>query len=96
MGMMASKITSLPIVYSTVYSVADQRKHESSTSLAFMRGINRAPVNSPHKRPVTRKMFPFDDVLMFYHGLSKVFLSCHEVLERQCAGHLDEYIAISK
>ena len=29
-----------------------------------MRGIHRWPVNSPHKGPVTRKMFPFDDVIM--------------------------------
>ena len=41
-----------------------QRKHQSSTSLAFVRGIHRWPVNSPHKGPVTRKMFPFDDVIM--------------------------------
>ena len=64
MGAMASEITSLTIVYSTVYSGADQRKHQSSTSLAFERGIHRRPVNSPHKWPVTRKMFPFDDVIM--------------------------------
>ena len=51
------------IVYSTVCSNADQWKHQSSTSLAFVRGIHRWPVNSPHKWPVTRKMFPFDDVL---------------------------------
>ena len=43
---------------------ADQRKHQSSSSLAFVRGIRRWPVNSPHKGPVTRKMFPFDDVIM--------------------------------
>ena len=49
---------------STVYSDADQRKHQSSASLAFVRGIHRGPVNSPHKWPVTRKMFPFDDVIM--------------------------------
>ena len=61
---MASQITSLMIVYSTVYSDADQRKHESSVSLAFVRGIHRGPVNSPHKWPVTRTMFPFDDVIM--------------------------------
>ena len=61
---MASQITSLTIVYSTVYSDADQRKHQSSASLAFVRGIHRGPVNSPHKWPVTRKMFPFDDVIM--------------------------------
>ena len=54
----------LTIVYSTVYSGADQRKHQSSASLAFVRGIHRSPVNSPRKRRVTRKMFPFDDVIM--------------------------------
>ena len=64
MGTMASQITNLTIVYSTVYSGADQRKHQSSASLAFVRGIHRGPVNSPHKWPVTQKMFPFDDVIM--------------------------------
>ena len=61
---MASQITSLTIVYSIVYSGADQSKHQSSASLAFVWGIHRGPVNSPHKWPVTRKMFPFDDVIM--------------------------------
>ena len=69
MGAIASQITSLTIVYSTVYPDADQRKHQSSASLAFMRGIHRGPVNSPHKWPVTRKMFPFDDVIMGIHAL---------------------------
>ena len=46
------------------YSGADHRKHQSSASLAFVRGIHRGPVNSPHKWPVTRKMIPFDDVIM--------------------------------
>ena len=64
MGAMASQITSLTIAYSTVYWEADQRKHQSSASLAFVRGINRVPVNSPHKWPVTRKMSPLDDVIM--------------------------------
>ena len=64
MGTIASQITSLTIVYSMVYSDADQRKQQSSASLAFVRGIRRGPVNSPHKWPVTRKMFPFDDVIM--------------------------------
>ena len=64
MSAMASQITSLTIVYSNVYSGADQRKHQSSTSLAFAWGIHRWPVNSPHKGPVTWKMFPFDDVIM--------------------------------
>ena len=64
MGPMGSQITSLTIVYWTVYSGADQRKHQSSSSLAFVRGIHRWPVNFPHKWPVTRKMFPFDHVIM--------------------------------
>ena len=64
MDAIASQITSLTIVYSNVYSGADQSKHQSSASLAFVWGIHRGPVNSPHKWPVTRKMFPFDDVIM--------------------------------
>ena len=64
MGAMASQITSLTIVYSTVHSGPDQRKHQSSASLAFVRAIHRLPVNSTHKWPVTRKMFPFDDAIM--------------------------------
>ena len=66
MGTIVSQITSLTIVYSTVYSDADQRKPQSSASLAFVRGTHRRPVNSPHKGPVTRKMFPFDEVIMDY------------------------------
>ena len=64
MGTVASQITSLTIVYSSFHSGAHQRKHQSSASLAFVRGIHRWPMNSPHKGPVTRKMFPFDDVIM--------------------------------
>ena len=65
MVLIASQIISLTIVYSTVDSDADQREHQSSASLAFVRGIHRGPVNSPHKWPVTRKMFPFNDVIMW-------------------------------
>ena len=64
MSVMESLITGLTIVYSTVYSGADQRKHRSSASLALVRGIHRWPVNSPHKEPVARKMLLFDDVIM--------------------------------
>ena len=64
MSAMASQITGVSIVYSIVCSGADQRKHQSSASLAFVRGIQRWPVNSPHKGPVTRKMFSFYDVVM--------------------------------
>ena len=65
MSMMASQITSLMIVNLTFYSGTDQRKHQSSAPLAFVRGIHRWLVNSLHKKTVTRKMFPFDDVIMF-------------------------------
>ena len=64
MGTIPSQTTSLTIVYSTVYSGADQSNHQSSASLAFVWGIHRGPVNSPHRWPVTRNMFPFDDVIM--------------------------------
>ena len=60
----ASQITSFTIVYTSVYPGADQSKDQSSALLAFVRGIHRWPVNSPHKGPVTRKMLPFDDVIM--------------------------------
>ena len=69
MDTMASQITSLTIVYSTVYSDIDQRKHQSSASLAFVGGIHRWPVNSLHKWPVTWKMFPFDDVIMSFNDI---------------------------
>ena len=57
MSAMASQITSLTIVYSIVHSGADQRKHQNSSSSVFVRGIHRWQVNSPHKKPVTRKNF---------------------------------------
>ena len=64
MSAIASQITGIAIVCLTVCWGADQRKHHSSASQAFMRGIHRWPVDSPHKGPVTRKTFLFDDVIM--------------------------------
>ena len=64
MSTMASQITSLTIAFSIVDLSADQRKHQSSALLAFVRGIHPRPVNTPHKGPVTRKFFPLDDVIM--------------------------------
>ena len=65
MSAKASQITSLVIVYSTIYSRRrSKKKNQSSASLAFVRGIHRWPVNSPHNGPVTRKMFPFDDIII--------------------------------
>ena len=64
MGTMTFQITGVLMVCLIVCSGTDQGKHQSSASLAFVRGIHRWLVNSPHKGPVTRKMFPFDDVIM--------------------------------
>ena len=76
MSAVASLITSVSIIYSTVCSGADQRKHQSSALLAFVREIHRLPVNSPLKGPVTRKMFPFDDVIML-GGLLPICYPAH-------------------
>ena len=81
-GTMASYITGITIVFSTVYSGADQRKHQSSTSMGFVRGIHRWPVHSPRKWPVTRKMFPFDDVIMALNSIHGLFYK-HQ-LQYQC------------
>ena len=59
MGAMASQITG-----------ADHRKHQSSASLAFVRGIHRWPVDSMHKGLVMRKMFPFDDVIIVWRHMA--------------------------
>ena len=72
---MVSQITSLTNAYSIVNSGADERKHQSSASLAFVWGIHRWPVNSPHKWPVMRKMFPFDDVIMKHTW----YVWCHAI-----------------
>ena len=79
---LASQITSFEIVYSTVYSSADQRKHQSSAS-GLCVGNSPEPVNSPHKGPVTRKMFPLMTSSYISKKLPKGFLgtkvitSCH-------------------
>ena len=65
MSVKASQITSVTIVWSTVFSGADQRKQQSSVSLAFARGFHRWPVDSLHKGPVTRKMSQFDGADVF-------------------------------
>ena len=64
MTAMSSQITWASTVCLVVCSGADHRKHQSSVSLAFVRGIHRSPVNSSHKRPVTRIMLPLDDATM--------------------------------
>ena len=72
----ASQITRRTIVYLTVYPGADQRKHKSSASLAFVRGIYRWSVYSPHNWPVTLKIFPFDDVITI-RGIRMTYYQQH-------------------
>ena len=67
MTTIASQITSLTVIYSTVYSDADQDKHQKLRVTGLCVGNSPGPVNSPHKGPVTRKIFPFDDVIMIYY-----------------------------
>ena len=56
MSEMASQITGVSTVCSTFCSCADQRKHQSFTRLASVRGLHRWAVDSSHKGPVTRKI----------------------------------------
>ena len=88
MTMLASQITSLTVVYSIVYSGVNQRKHQSSASLAFVREIHRGPVNFPHKWPVTRKMFPFDDVIMSWYN-DNSWVSVMQLFNHCCEGGIN-------
>ena len=68
MSAMASGVTGIPSVCSDVCSDADERKHQSTMSLAFVRGIHWwIP---PPKGPVTQKMFPLDDIIMLPNNVS--------------------------
>ena len=103
MSAMASQITSFTIVYSAVYSGPDQRKHKSSASLAFVRGIRRWPVNSPHKGPVSNaEMFPFDDVItksvamVGWHNLLELRNNMAAVLLQPAISRASSSIKISK
>ena len=84
MSAMVSQITSPAVVYSTVYSGADQGNHQSSESLAFVRGIHRWPVNSPHRWPVTRKMIPFDNVIMVSGYITQYKSPHHHISPWDC------------
>ena len=90
MSAMASQITCLTIVYSTVCSGANQIKHQSSASLAFVRETHRWPVISPHKWPVTRKMSTFDDVNI-YRTTRLVATRYVKVWQNSCHGNVYKY-----
>ena len=82
-SIMVSQITSVSSVYSTVCSGIDQRKHQSPESVAFTRGIHQWPMNSPHKGPVTLKIFPFDDVIMTF--VLSFVLIYHQLIVASCS-----------
>ena len=71
MGAMASQITNLLIVYTTV--IQSQIKKIKSASLAFVWGIHLWPMKSPYKGPVTRKIFPFGYVIMDPNKVTAIF-----------------------
>ena len=75
-----------------------QRNHQSSTSLAFVTGIHRWPVNFPHKGPVTRRMFPFDDVINVIMVLFKPtktnILSFHNGQQSESMLENDHYLTV--
>ena len=102
MTMLASQITSLTVVYSIVYSGVNQRTHQSSASLAFVREIHRGPVNFPHKWPVARKVFPFDDVIMYIFVLDGAesawgtWVSCSSGCQFFCLYFISQRIHIRK
>ena len=106
MGAMASQITSVSCVYSTICLVLDQRKHERSASLAFVRGIHRWPVKSHHKGPATRKRFPFDDVIIKLCCLCNMFwrymamyaknISSSTVVVRDTWKHISTFLVTTK
>ena len=68
MTTMASQITSLTVIHSKL----------RVTGLCV--GNSPGPVNSPHKGPVTRKMFPFDDVIMYFTNGCNIW----DVCQRDC------------
>ena len=88
---MASQITSRQTVCSTACPGPDQRKHQSCAFVAFVRGIHWWPVNSPHKGPVTRKMFPFVDVIMSCIFLVTYFLQVSVNIEYVYANQMTSF-----
>ena len=96
MNTIASQISGVSVVYTTVVSDADQRIDQSSASLAFVRGIHRSPVNSPHKRPVTRNMFPYDDVIIEETCMIDFFVSQSQPIYNLIARETLHYLVGSK
>ena len=95
MSAMASHITNLTIVYSTVYSGTDERKHQISASLALVSRNHQWPVNSPHKGPVTRKMFPLDNLVLscfVLHPIDAAMLA--NAILSICVREMDKWLTV--
>ena len=78
MGAMPSQVTSRAIVYSTIYSGADQRKYQSPALLAFVRGIRRSPMN-PHPLHPRASNAGFDVYLWLQTPEWKLSFRLHQV-----------------
>ena len=87
MSVIASQIMDVSMVCSRVCSGTNQRKHQSSMSLAFVRGIHQWLVNSPHKGLIMRKMIPFDDIIMRNHNTTTTKCEWYACLLR-CMVHV--------
>ena len=82
------RLTSPAIPVFATFTGTRQRIHQSSASLAFVRGIHRWPVDSPQKGPVTRKKFPFDDVTMNMKGqMDALYTSGNNLFYFHCIGY---------
>ena len=92
MSAVASQITGVSIVYSTVCSSTWQRNSKSFASLGFVRGIHRQPMNSFYKGPVTRKMFPFDEVIITIECLYG--LPWCNPIRLKCVSHIHLHLII--
>ena len=71
MGGMTSQITSLAIVYSTVYSGADQRKHQSPATLAFVRGIPAQMASNAETASIWWRHHDCGQIIIFTCGLER-------------------------
>ena len=87
MSAMVSQNTGVSICLLSCLSDADKRKHQSSASLAFVRGIHRWPVNSLHRRPVTRKMYPLMTSSYFYVSTDFRQLCCSDIYKTSSCFH---------
>ena len=91
MSAMASQITSLTIVYSTIYSGTDQRKYQSSASMAFVCGDSPVTGEFPAQRSSNAEMFPFSDVIMLSPP-TRLFISVLRMTTKNTKSRITAYL----